>query len=116
MEPAGEVVSHTDITRLRVSGDFKSLKSIQDIGIKAGGKIHRLGDICHVYRGYADPASFKIHSMGKEAIALAVSMSEQGDVALVSPSIACLTRLRWLRNPSTNLWGPCWKPWLSCWP
>jgi multidrug efflux pump len=88
MEPAGEVVSHTDITRLRVSGDFKSLKSIQDIGIKAGGKIHRLGDICHVYRGYADPASFKIHSMGKEAIALAVSMSEQGDVAQLGKDLA----------------------------
>ncbi len=80
IEPAGEVVTHFDITRLRVSGDFKSLKSLQDIGVRAGGKIYRLGDICHVYRGYADPASFKVHSMGKEAIALAVSMSEQGDV------------------------------------
>ena len=80
MEPAGEVVSHYDITRLRVSGDFKSLKSIQDIGIKADGKIHRLGDICHVYRGYVDPATFKIHSQGKAAIALAVSMTEQGSV------------------------------------
>jgi multidrug efflux pump len=80
MELAGAVISHFDITRLRVSGDFKSLRSIQDIGIPANGKIYRLGDICHVYRGYADPASFKVHSMGKPAIALVVSMSEQGDV------------------------------------
>lgn len=88
MEPAGEVVSHYDITRLRVSGDFKSLKSIQDIGIKSGGKIYRLGDICHVYRGYADPASFKVHSMGKEAIVLAVSMSDQGNVTQLGKDLA----------------------------
>ena len=80
MEPSGEVLSHFDITRLRVSGDFKSVKSIQDIGIKAGGKIHRLGDVCQVYRSYADPAAFKMRTMGKEAIGLAISLSPQGNV------------------------------------
>ena len=88
MEPAGEVVSHDDIERLRVSGDFKTLKSIQDIGIKADDKIYRLGDICHVYKAYADPATFKIHSMGKEAIVLAVSMSEQGNVTQLGNDLA----------------------------
>ncbi|MDD4927841.1 MAG: efflux RND transporter permease subunit [Gallionella sp.] len=80
MEPAGEVLSHYDITRLRVSGDFKSVKSIQDIGIKAGGKIHRLGDICHVYRSYTDPAEMKMRTMGSDAIGLAISMFPQGNV------------------------------------
>ncbi|MGZ8257250.1 MAG: efflux RND transporter permease subunit, partial [Gallionella sp.] len=88
MEPAGELVAHQGITRLRVSGDFKSLKSIQDIGIQAAGKIHRLGDICNVYRGDADPASFKVHTQGKAAIALAVSMSEQGDVTRLGKDLA----------------------------
>lgn len=88
MEPAGAVLSHDDITRLRVSGDFTSLKSIQDIGIRTGDRVHRLGDICHVYRGYADPASFKIHSMGKEAIVLAVSMSKQGNVTQLGKDLA----------------------------
>jgi multidrug efflux pump len=81
MEPAGEIISYLDITRLRVSGDFNSVKSIQDIGIKAGGKIHRLGDLCHVYRSYADPAVFKMHSMGQEAIGLAISISPDGNVS-----------------------------------
>ncbi|MBI3221676.1 MAG: efflux RND transporter permease subunit [Nitrosomonadales bacterium] len=80
MEPAGEVNSSYDITRLRVSGDFKSLQSIQDIGIPANGKTLRLGDICHVYRAYADPPTFKMRSMGKEAIGLAVSMSNAGNI------------------------------------
>jgi multidrug efflux pump len=81
MEPAGEVLSHYDITRLRVSGDFNSVKSIQDIGIKAGGKIYRLGDVCSVYRSYADPAVFKMRTMGHNAIGLAISMSPQGNVS-----------------------------------
>ncbi|MDX8380158.1 MAG: efflux RND transporter permease subunit [Gallionella sp.] len=80
MEPAGVVYAQGDITRLRVSGDFNSIKSIQDIGIKAGGKIHRLGDLCHIYRSYADPASFKMRTMGHDAIGLAISMSPKGNV------------------------------------
>jgi multidrug efflux pump len=81
MEPAGEILSHFDITRLRVSGDFSSVKSIQDIGIKAGGKIYRLGDVCHVYRSYADPAAFKMRTMGQEAVGMAIAMAPQGNVA-----------------------------------
>jgi multidrug efflux pump len=87
MEPAGEVLSDTDITRLRVSGDFNSVKSIQDIDIKAGGKIHRLGDVCHVYRSYADPAAFKMRTMGREAIGLAISMSPQGNVTQLGKNL-----------------------------
>ena len=87
MEPAGEVLSGYDITRLRVSGDFNSIKSIQDIGIKAGGKTHRLGDLCQVYRSYADPASFKMRTMGHEAIGLAISMNPQGDVTTLGKDL-----------------------------
>lgn len=87
MEPAGEVLSQYDITRLRVSGDFNSVKSIQDIGIKAGGKIHRLGDVCHVYRSYADPAVFKMRTMGMDAIGVAISMSPQGNVTKLGQTL-----------------------------
>ncbi len=87
MEPAGEVQSHYNITRLRVSGDFNSVKSIQDIGIKAGGKIHRLGDVCQVYRSYADPATFKMHTMGKNAIGLAISLSDQGNITQLGQNL-----------------------------
>jgi len=80
MEPAGEITTQYGSTPLRVSGDFQSVKSIQAIGIRAGGKTYRLGDICHVYRGYADPASFKMRSMGKPAVGLAISMASSGNV------------------------------------
>lgn len=80
MEPAGEITSDYSITHLRVSGDFKSLQSIQDIGIAAQGKTLRLGDICRVYRAYANPATFKMRSMGKEAIGLAVSTNNKSNM------------------------------------
>lgn len=81
MEPAGEIVSHFDIVRLRVSGDFNSVKNIQDIGIPAAHrKVYRLGDISRVYRGYEDPPHFKMRYMGNEAVGLAISMTAKGNV------------------------------------
>ncbi len=88
LEPAGEFLAGDGITRLRVTGDFNSLKSIQDISIKAGGKTWRMNEVCHIYRGYADPADFKMRSMGGEAIGLAISLSAQGNVTLLGATLA----------------------------
>jgi len=74
------VLSDYNITRLRVSVISTPSKAYKTIGIKAGGKIHRLGDVCHVYRSYADPAAFKMRTMGQDAIGLAISMSRRANV------------------------------------
>lgn len=87
MEPAGEITTHYGVTRLRVSGDFHSLQSIQDIGIHANGKTHRLGNIAHVYRAESDPATFKMHSMGQSAIGLALVMSMQANVSAMGEKL-----------------------------
>ena len=87
MEPAGEILSDTSITRLRVTGDFNSLKSIQNIGINAAGKTWRLGDVCHIYRGNIDPAEFKMRSMGMDAIGLAISLSPEGNVTRLADAL-----------------------------
>ncbi|MBI5919386.1 MAG: efflux RND transporter permease subunit [Nitrosomonadales bacterium] len=79
MNPAGEIVTSEDITRVRVSGDFTSLASVQNIGIPAQGRIHRLGDIARVWRGYEDPARFRMRHQGQPAVGLAVSMTPDGD-------------------------------------
>lgn len=80
MEPAGEIATADDVIRMRVSGDFHSLQSIRDIGIPVRGQVRRLGDICHVYRDYQNPATFKMKYMGQDAVGLAVSMTRDGDV------------------------------------
>jgi multidrug efflux pump len=80
MAPAGKIVTDFNTVRLRVSGDFDSLQSIQDIEIHARNKAYRLGDISHIYLGYADPPTFKMRFDGQDAIGLAVSMTKDADI------------------------------------
>jgi multidrug efflux pump len=63
-----------------VSGEFDSVESIRTIGIRAGERIFRLGDIAEVKRGVVEPATSKMRFNGQPAIGLAVSMRKGGDV------------------------------------
>ena len=80
MTPAGSIDTHSDRIFLRISGSFDSVESVREIGIQANGRLFRLGDIAHVYRGFVDPPSQKVRYMGQEAVALAVSMAKGGDI------------------------------------
>jgi multidrug efflux pump len=77
---AGTVQTASEQVRLTVSGEFDSVESIRSIGIRAGERVFRLGDIAEVRRGVADPASTKMRFDGHEAVGLAVSMRKGGDV------------------------------------
>jgi multidrug efflux pump len=77
---AGTVQTASEQVRLTVSGEFDSVESIRNIGIRAGERVFRLGDIAEVKRGTVDPASSKMRFNGAEAIGLAVSMRKGGDV------------------------------------
>ena len=80
MEAAGVVVTPENRVRLRVDGNFDSLESIRAIGIRANDRTFRLGDIAEIWRGYADPPTFKMRYMGREAIGLAISMVRGGNI------------------------------------
>jgi multidrug efflux pump len=80
MTPAGSVDTASDRIYLRVSGDFTSIESIREIGIRANNRQFRLGDIAHIYRGYADPPALKMRYQGRDAIGLAVSMAKGGNI------------------------------------
>ncbi|MBL8265124.1 efflux RND transporter permease subunit, partial [Steroidobacter sp.] len=80
IDAAGTVEGTGERVNIRVSGAFTSLDSIREIGIRAGDRTFRLGDIATVRRGYSDPPSMKMRFQGKEAIGIAVSMREGGDV------------------------------------
>jgi multidrug efflux pump len=77
---AGTVQTSYEQVRLTVSGEFDSVEGIRNIGIRAGDRTFRLGDIADVRRGFADPATAKMRYNGVEAIGLAVSMRKGGDV------------------------------------
>jgi multidrug efflux pump len=80
VERAGTVENTAERVNVRVSGAFTSLDSIREMGIRAGNRTFRLGDIATVRRGYADPPTMKMRFQGKEAIGIAVSMRKGGDV------------------------------------
>ena len=77
---AGTVQTTGEQVRLTVSGEFDSVEGIRNIGIRAGDRGFRLGDIATVRRGFVDPATAKMRFNREEAIGLAVSMRKGGDV------------------------------------
>ncbi len=79
LTPAGVVQTDSDAIHLRVSG-LDSVAAISEIGIRGGDRLVRLGDIANVYRAYVDPPVFKMRFIGEEAIGLAVSMRQGGNV------------------------------------
>ena len=80
VEAAGTVQTASEQLRLAVSGEFDSVESIRNMGIRAGGRSFRLGDIAEVRRGVVDPPTSKMRFNGREAVGLAVSMRKGGDV------------------------------------
>jgi len=77
---AGFFETPSDRVRLRVSGQFESVEEIRAFPIRADGRTLRLGDIARVYRGFSDPPQPRMRFMGEDAIGLAVSMKEGGDI------------------------------------
>ena len=95
MESAGVVESGAQRVQLRVSGDFDSVEAIANIGIHAGGRIFRIGDVADVHRGFVDPPTTKMHFDGKEAIGLAIAMRDGGDVIKLGENLtAAVARVR----------------------
>jgi len=74
------IETSSDLVYTRISGDFRSVKSISEMGIQSGGNSFRLGDVATVTRGYEDPPTFKMRYMGEDAIGLELAMRPQGDI------------------------------------
>jgi multidrug efflux pump len=77
---AGTVQTSNEQVRLTVSGEFDSVENIRAIGIRAGQRTFRLGDIADVRRGFVEPAVARMRFNGQQALGLAVSMRKGGDV------------------------------------
>jgi multidrug efflux pump len=76
----GTVQTAAEQVRLTVSGEFDSVEGIRAIGIRAGQRTFRLGDIAEVRRGFVEPAVMRMRFNGQPALGLAVSMRKGGDV------------------------------------
>ncbi len=80
VRPAGVINTGLENIAVRVSGAFESEADLLNVSLAAGGRIVRLGDIATVRRGLTDPPQPLLHINGQRAIALAISMSEGGDI------------------------------------
>ncbi len=85
--PAGVVQTGDENILVRVSGAFRSEKDILAVNFMAGGRIIPLSDIAHVTRGPADPPQPMFRVNGKEAIGLAISMRDGGNVLALGHNI-----------------------------
>ena len=85
--PAGSVETASDRIHMRVTGDFESIENVREIGIRANGRLFRLGDIANVYRGYVDPPTPRMRYRGQEAIGLAISMARGGNVLALGENL-----------------------------
>ncbi|MER9731829.1 efflux RND transporter permease subunit [Mesorhizobium sp. M0217] len=78
--PTGVVRTADEKISMRVSGAFVSEKSLHDLTFRADGRYVRLEDVASVSREPIDPPAPTVRVNGEPVMALAVSMSEGGNL------------------------------------
>lgn len=95
MLPAGFFETPDERVQLRVSGPFTDIDEVAAFPIRVGDRSFRLDDVARVWRGFSDPPAPKMRFMGQDAIGLAVSMREGGDILVLGKNLdAELKRLQ----------------------
>jgi multidrug efflux pump len=85
--PAGRVHTGSANLQVRVTGGFESVADIESVALRANGRSFRLGDVARVRRGYADPPGAQMRHQGREAIGVAVTMRDGGDVVALGQGL-----------------------------
>ncbi len=83
VEGSGVLVTPTDNLQVRVSGQTRSVKELENLPLRANGNSFRLGDFAKVTRAYQDPPRDKMRYNGKEVIGLGVAMEKGGDIIVL---------------------------------
>ncbi|MFB9066928.1 efflux RND transporter permease subunit [Pseudofulvimonas gallinarii] len=78
--PAGFFEGEHERIYLRATGSFDSVESVREMLVRADGQLFRLGDVATVRRGYADPPASRMRYLGRDALGLAVSMVDRGNI------------------------------------
>ena len=78
--PAGAFETPTDKIYLRPTGRFATAEEIGNLTVRANGRLVRLADFAHIYRGYVDPPAPKMRYNGKEVLGIGITMAKGGDI------------------------------------
>ncbi|MFJ4346939.1 efflux RND transporter permease subunit [Pseudomonas sp. NPDC089401] len=84
---AGFFETPSERLQLRVSGRFDSVEQIRQFPIRVGDRTLRIGDVADVHRGFNDPPAPRMRFMGEDAIGLAVSMKDGGDILVLGKAL-----------------------------
>lgn len=84
---AGFFETASERLQLRVSGRFDSVEQIRQFPIRVGDRTFRIGDVAEVHRGFNDPPAPRMRFMGEDAIGLAVSMKDGGDILVLGKAL-----------------------------
>ena len=84
---AGFFETPSERVRLRVSGRFDNVEQIEHFPIRVGDRTLRIGDVAQVHRGFNDPPAPRMRFMGEDAIGLAVSMKDGGDILMLGKAL-----------------------------
>ncbi|MBK0059201.1 efflux RND transporter permease subunit [Pseudomonas sp. S44] len=84
---AGFFETPSERLQLRVSGRFDSVEQIRQFPIRVGDRTFRIGDVAEVHRGFNDPPAPRVRFMGEDAIGLAVSMKDGGDILVLGKAL-----------------------------
>jgi multidrug efflux pump len=91
---AGSYDTPSDHITLRESGQFRTVRSLEDVTFRADGRLLRLGDIAHIYSGYQDPPEQQMRFEGRPVVGIGVTMQAGGNVIELS---------KYLRTAMTGL-------------
>ncbi|AIN59985.1 efflux RND transporter permease subunit [Pseudomonas soli] len=84
---AGFFETPSERLQLRVSGRFDSVEQIRQFPIRIGDRTFRIGDVAEVQRGFNDPPAPRMRFMGEDAIGMAVSMKDGGDILVLGKAL-----------------------------
>jgi multidrug efflux pump subunit AcrB len=92
---AGLITTAEDRIFVRPSGQFGDVDSLRDTSLRINGKLFRLGDLADVQRGYVDPPVEQVRYMGRQVLAIGVTMQAGGNVVELGQALEqATTRIR----------------------
>lgn len=86
--PSGVIEAGPERVSIRVTGQFTSEKSLEDVNLRVDGRFFRLTDIAKVSRGYVDPPTTIFRYNGEDAIGLAIGMKPNGNLLQFGEALA----------------------------
>ena len=87
LTPSGTVDAGPERIAIRVSGEFTSEQSLEEINLYSNGHFFRLGDVAEIKRTYSDPPQPMFRYNGQPAVGLAISMTVGGDALALGEHI-----------------------------